>query len=263
VIQRVIDWLSESSRRRKVVIIAIGLLLIAAIYVRYRLTRHGDDPRNEAFTRWWVGDEEERKALITVQHEPCPGAPFILPSEGYIGLLYGDPRGPYSDSHRHQGIDIFSDGDPGQMPVYAAYDGYVSRDPGWVSAVILRVPDDPLNPGRQIWLYYTHMAPASGEGDFIEAAFDPDASEVFVEQGTLLGYTGNYSGSARPVGVHLHFSIVLDNGSGSYRNELEFNNTVDPSRYLGMPVNYGCAPVVPTCSPNPLCPEAILSEAGG
>lgn len=262
-IQRVLDWLSESSRRRKVMIIAVGILLIAAIYIRYRLTRIGDDPRNEAFARWWAGDEEERQALITVQRGVCPGAPFILPSDGYIGLLYGDPRGPYSTSHRHQGIDIFSDGDPGQTPVYAAYDGYVSRAPGWVSAVILRVPDDPLHPGRQIWLYYTHMAPASGQGDYIEPAFEPGEGEVFVEQGTLLGYTGNYSGSARPVGVHLHFSIVLDNGSGSYRNELEFNNTVDPSRYLGMPVNYGCAPIAPDCSPNPLCLDAILSEAGG
>ena len=37
----------------------------------------------------------------------------------------------------------------------------------------LRLPDDPLYPGRQIWLYYTHMADKSGEQDFIEDAFPP------------------------------------------------------------------------------------------
>jgi hypothetical protein len=37
--------------------------------------------------------------------------------------------------------------------------------------------------------------------------------------------------------VHLHFSIVLDDGQGSFRNELEFDNTLDPSPYLGLPLN--------------------------
>jgi len=54
----------------------------------------------------------------------------------------------------------------------------------------------------------------------------------------LLGYQGNFSGDPfNPVGVHLHFSIVLDDGSGGFRNELEIGNTIDPSPYLGLPVN--------------------------
>src|SRR5262249_17085884 len=149
-------------------------------------------------------------------------------------------------------------------PVYAAYDGYVTRESGWTSALIMRVPDDPLSPGRQIWLYYTHMADASGQVDYIDPAFPRDTHGVFVKQGTLLGHTGNFSGNPfSPVGVHLHFSIVVDNGSGEYTNELIFNNTIDPSRYLGIAVNYACAQVVPACSPNPLCKDAILSTSGG
>ena len=85
-----------------------------------------------------------------MQREACPGAPFILPSDGYIGLLYNDPRGPYSTSNPHQGIDIFSDSEPGLTPVYAAYDGYETLEPEWVSTIIMRVPEDPLNPGEQI-----------------------------------------------------------------------------------------------------------------
>jgi hypothetical protein len=93
------------------------------------------------------------------------------------------------------------------------------------------------------------MASRDGES-FIEPAFPPGAGELFVEQGTLLGYTGDYNGnSPRTVWTHLHFSIVADDGAGNYTNELEFANTLDPSPYLGMEVNYeraddaaGCAP---------------------
>ena len=100
------------------------------------------------------------------------------------------------------------------------------------------MPDDPLHRGEQIWLYHTHMADRAGN-DFIEEAFPPGTQDLFVEQGTLLGYTGDYNGrSPRDVWVHLHFSIVKDDGNGRYRNELEFNNTLDPTPYLGLPLNY-------------------------
>jgi hypothetical protein len=182
-----------------------------------------------------MGDASARADLITVQREACGDAPFILPADGFIGLLYADPRGPYSLTNRHQGIDIFSEGDVGETAVYAAYDGYVTRQSDWVSTLILRVPEDPLAPDEQIWLYYTHMADKAGD-DFIEPAFDRGAREVFVKQGTLLGYTGNYS--PRDVWVHLHFSIVKDDGNGRYLNELDFNNTKDPSPYFQMNMDY-------------------------
>ena len=75
-------------------------------------------------------------------------------------------------------------------------------------------------------------------GTYISAQFPPGTSEVFVKAGTLLGYQGNYSGTAyNPVGVHLHFSIVKDNGKGSFLNELEIENTLDPSPYFGLRLN--------------------------
>ena len=71
-----------------------------------------------------------------------------------------------------------------------------------------------------------------------DADFPPGTSEAYVAAGTLLGYQGNYSGSPlNPTGVHLHFSIVLDDGEGGFRNELEFRNTIDPSSYLGLALN--------------------------
>ena len=245
---------------------ALILLIALGLVAGYYIIRWGIDlidPRGLPFIQWSLGNEAIRSELITVQRESCPGAPFILPADGFIGLLYADPGGPYSRSNPHQGIDIFSQGDPGQTPVYAAYDGYITRQEDWRSTLIQRVPDDPLDPGRQIWLYYTHMAGESGDVDFIEDAFKPGIYDLFVKKGTLLGYTGNYSGDPlRSVWVHLHFSIVLDDGQGGYRNELDIENTIDPSPYLGMPLNHACAPAVPGCSPNPLCSQAAFDSGG-
>lgn len=224
---------------RYIVVPGIVLVALAAVWLFFTL-RDFLGPQSSAMRQWWRGDSQARQALVVTRRERCPDAPFILPSDGFIGLLYGDPRGPYSTEHPHQGIDIFSDAEPGVAPVYAAYDGYITREAGWKSTLIQRLPQDPLRPERQIWLYYTHMADRQGN-DFIESAFPPGVTERFVEQGTLLGYTGDYNGgSARSVWVHLHFSIVRDDGFGRFTNELEFANSIDPSPYLGRDLAYRC-----------------------
>jgi peptidoglycan LD-endopeptidase LytH len=229
----------------------LALWYLAAGVVPFLL--QPDDPRNRAFWAWADGEVATREALVTVQRESCPGAPFILPSEGFVGLFYADPRAPYTPRNPHQGIDIFSPGEPGVTPVYAAHDGYISRESHWRSSLILRIPDDPLQPGRQIWLYYTHMADQAGSS-FIVNAIPPGTQELFVKQGMLLGYTGDYNGeSARPIWVHLHFSIVKDDGKGNYLNELDFNNTIDPSPYLGMRLHYSCAAIPVSCTADPTC----------
>jgi murein DD-endopeptidase MepM/ murein hydrolase activator NlpD len=116
--------------------------------------------------------------------------------------------------------------------VVAAYDGYLTRLPDWKSTVIIR-HDDPLQPGRVIWTYYTHMANISGERSFVLDSFPPGTSEVPVKQGQLIGYQGNYGGTLN-VGLHLHFSIVQSEPDGSFKNEAVLANTLDPSPYLGM-----------------------------
>jgi hypothetical protein len=81
------------------------------------------------------------------------------------------------------------------------------------------------------------MADAEGSS-FIVPDFPPGTYEKFVLSGTLLGYQGNYSADpANPTGVHLHFSVVKDDGRGEFMNELEIANTLDPSPYLGLMVN--------------------------
>jgi murein DD-endopeptidase MepM/ murein hydrolase activator NlpD len=235
--------------RKFIILVVLGIFgsLLIAIW------RFFDDPRTVALMNWGRGNSFTRETLVTVQRESCQDAPFILPADGYIGLLYGDPRGPYSTNRPHQGIDIFSDSDPGITPVYAAYDGYITREDEWVSTLIQRIPDDPLNPGRQIWLYYTHMANEAGNA-FIETAFPRGTRELFVEKGTLLGYTGDYNGnSARGIWTHLHFSIVKDDGVGRYLNELDFLNSIDPSAYLGRALNFQCGANSTACGTHLTC----------
>ncbi len=182
----------------------------------------------------WLRDPQSHSDWAVQAGERCGGPPFHMPTSGYIGFLWDDSFRP---GHRHQGIDIFGGAEAGVTPVFAAYSGYLTRLPSWKSAVIIRIPSDPLNPSRQIWTYYTHMADRYGQS-FVADDFPPGTAEVFVEAGTLLGYQGDYSGDPNnPVGVHLHFSIVKDDGQGNFLNELKIQNTLDPSPYLGLPLN--------------------------
>ena len=211
-------------------------------YFLYR-TMRSSGARSVQLMQIFRGNASHTEFTI-LQGTRCGDAPFIMPTNGVIGYLWDDSFRP---GHRHQGIDIFGSEGLNATPVIAAYDGYLSRLPDWTSTVIMRVPSDPLNPGRQIWLYYTHMADPNGN-DFIDEAFPRGTSEVFIEAGTLLGYQGNYSGDPfNPTGVHLHFSIVKDD-NGTFLNELEIGNTYDPSPYLGMDLNAKTNPdSIPTC----------------
>jgi hypothetical protein len=196
--------------------------------------------------RTWMNDPASHPDWKLAAGSQCGAAPFIFPTDGFVGFLWGDSFRP---GHSHQGLDIFAGTDVGVTKVVAAYPGYLTRQSDWKSAVIVRVPSDPLNPGTQIWLYYAHMADRYGNS-FISQDFPQGTYEKYIEAGTFLGLQGNYSGDpVNPVGVHLHFSIVEDDGAGQFKNELEIDNTLDPSPYLGLPVNaYENRSQVPICN---------------
>jgi murein DD-endopeptidase MepM/ murein hydrolase activator NlpD len=220
-------------RRSGLFLAAIAVVVVTA--VGYRLYQRWRAPigRISLLRRYW-SDPEAHSDWILHAGDRCGDAPFIFPTNGFVGFLWGDSFRP---GHRHQGVDIFGPTGPdglGETPVLAAYDGYLTRLSDWKSSVIIRIPDDPLHPGRQIWIYYTHMADAEGRS-FISDSFPSGTIEAFVPAGTLLGYQGNYSADPdNPTGMHLHFSIVKDDGRGQFRNELKFSNTLDPSPYLGL-----------------------------
>jgi murein DD-endopeptidase MepM/ murein hydrolase activator NlpD len=219
----------SSIRRGRIIIGALIVTLFVGGFLLYRWL--GRVPERMTRIYRYLSDPQAHADLAIIAGERCGEAPFVMPSDGIIGFLWGDS---FSLGHSHQGLDIFGPSELGQTPVVAAYDGYLRRSNDWRSAVIIRHPEDPLHSGRQIWSYYSHMADAEG-ASYIDSAFPPGTTEVFVKAGTLLGYQGNYSGDpANPTGIHLHFSIVLDDGAGNFRNELEIDNTVDPLPYLGI-----------------------------
>ncbi|MGW8249349.1 MAG: M23 family metallopeptidase [Anaerolineales bacterium] len=227
---------SGRSALRWVLSLAFVLLVVVG-YLLYRgLPFLGKAAGLERFTRLraWFNDPAAHPDWVVAAAERCGEAPFVFPTNGYIGFIWGDS---FRIGHRHQGLDIFGGAPVGVTPVVAAYAGFLSRLPEWKSSLIIRIPQDPLQPDRQVWTYYTHMADAGG-ASYISPEFPPGTSEVYVEAGSLLGYQGNFSGDPdNPTGVHLHFSIVLDDGQGGFRNELEVRNTIDPSPYFGLPLN--------------------------
>jgi hypothetical protein len=227
-------------------VVLVGLALAGVSY-QLLLPAYSESQSNsrEPIERWF-NDPASRRVLTTTLHQQaCPGAPFILPSDGLIGLLWHDPLSPYTILNAHTGIDIFGDGEPGNVPVYAAYTVYLTRLTDWLASVIIR-HDHPLQNGHIIWTYYTHMASRDGSQSYIEPAFPPGSVDVPVDQGTLLGYQGEYAGSGRPpIGMHVHFSIVLSDDAGAFTNEAIIGNTLDPSPYLGMSLNIADWPVRP------------------
>jgi hypothetical protein len=230
-----------------VVIIIVGVLLGLAIYiyVQFRSSSSSRTPIVMDFILHPSAHED----LVIKAGTRCGNAPFIFPTTGMAGYVWGDMFQP---GHPHQGVDIFAGTNVGVTWVVAAYPGYLTRLPDWKSSLIVRIPSDPLEPGRQIWVYYTHMANAAGTESFISSQFPLGTREKYVEAGTFLGTQGNYSGDPNnPVGVHLHISVVRDDGSGHFKNELDINNTYDPSPYLGLRLNAQENPdQIPVCEGN-------------
>ena len=234
-------WFSHPQlRRRLVLFVVIGMILLGLVAV-WRWQWGTDSPQLQRLLTWFANPTAHTDWSI-VAGQRCGDAPMILPTNGYIGFGWDDS---FRAGHRHSGLDIFGpDGENGVTPIVAAYDGYLTREAGWKSTVILRHPNFPAVPaagiseGEQIWTYYTHMASRDGEESYIAPEYPPGTYEHFVEAGTLLGYQGNWGGSPWTLtGRHLHFSVVKSTASGGYLDEREIANTYNPVVLLGLAMN--------------------------
>jgi hypothetical protein len=230
---------------KKFLFLALLVAVVAAGVYLYLSFRRSNARTSQVFD--WFRDPASRPELMMRAGTRCGDAPFVFPTDGLVGFIWDDSFRP---GHRHSGIDVFGGTEVGVTPVIAAYPGYLTREAGWKSSVIIRVPEDPLQPGRQIWVYYTHMADPLGHS-FISDDFPAGTSDVFVQTGTVLGLQGNYSGDPNnPVGIHLHISIVEEDVLGKFKNELDIRNTFDPSPYFGLPLNANeNTDTIPTCDP--------------
>ena len=163
-------------------LVIAGALVGTGIYVL--ATLRSAAARGRAVSRWMASPADYANLMIPAGTR-CERAPFIFPVDGVAGYIWGDS---FSPAHRHQGVDIFTGTAPGVTPIIAAADGYIMREPYWKAALIQRIPSDPLNPGRQIWLYYTHLA----DGDPVEtilgcANFGRDADTIATMAGAIAG----------------------------------------------------------------------------
>lgn len=240
-----VDAGAPDKLKRIIFAILAILVIFISILLYYFVFNRPDSAKRSTRVMEWIRNAEDHPDWAINAGERCADAPFIMPTDGYIGFLWDDSFRP---GHEHTGLDIFGGTDNGITPIVAAYDGYLTRQADWKSTVIIRIPSDPMQPDRQIWTYYTHMANEQGN-DFISDDFPPGTTEVFVKAGTLLGYQGNFSGTpGNPTGVHLHFSIVKDDGDGQFVNETILENTLDPSPYFNIMLNAKSSPPdIPLC----------------
>lgn len=223
---------------RRTLVLFSMLLLLTLTLLLFRYWRPAATPQLLRLSIWFADPAAHAHWSIKAG-ERCGDALMLIPTNGYVGFGWDDS---FRLGHRHSGLDIFSpDGAVNITPVLAAYDGYLTRKADWKSTVILRHPNFPAVPavglteGEQIWTYYTHMASRDGSQSFVAPVFPPGTHEVFVKAGTLLGHQGNWSGSRwQFTGLHLHFSIVKSNPTGSYTDERDITNTYDPIPFLGL-----------------------------
>lgn len=221
--------------KRRLILFSGLVLLILVVAAGLYLFDFFSRSDSNTTIRQFLTQPDVQPTLETPALSQCDGAPFVLPSEGFIGLLWRDDAAPYTPFRRHTGIDIFGSGREGTVPIYAVYDGFLSRLEDWQSTVIIR-HDDPLQAGRTIWTYYTHMAHSRSHVSFISEDYPPGTFNQPISQGTLIGYQGAFSPQF-PVAMHLHLSIVTSESDGSFRNEAILENTLNPSPYFGLDLN--------------------------
>ena len=174
------------------VILAAGGLLIACVaggifLLRGRAGSPGSAGRTSRVLAW-LDDPASHPDWAVQAGQRCGDAPFLMPTSGLIGYLWDNS---FQIGHRHQGLDIFGGSDVAVTPVYAAYPGYLTRLPEWKASLIIRIPQDPLDPSRQVWTYYTHMADPGGKS-FISPEFPPGTTEVYVPAGAAAGLPGQF-----------------------------------------------------------------------
>jgi hypothetical protein len=155
--------------------------------------------------------------------EVCAGAPWRLPSSGVLGVRW-----------QAGGLEFYGRGNARAVPVYAVADGLLTRLPDWLDAVAIQ-HDDPLQPGRKVWSYYTGMADGNGADSYVAPEFPPGAAQIPVTAGQLLGYQGTWSGRAQwPMWMHVGFFVVPAEAPGAV--PVLPGLAQDPSPYLGLAI---------------------------
>ncbi|MFS0821199.1 murein hydrolase activator EnvC family protein [Bacillus sp. 1P02SD] len=161
-------------------------------------------------------EEERKKAEVEGTTPPPPPPPvvnngaFINPTTGRLTSGFGMRWGKM-----HFGIDIGKGGRVGNVPIYAAASGTVTRSRLESSYGNVIMITHYIN-GRQMTTVYAHL-----DQRFV-SQYDR------VEQGQLIGYMGNTGDSTGP---HLHFEIY-DGPYSPTQYSGGHSNAVNPLQYV-------------------------------
>ena len=104
--------------KRAGIVITSGLIIIGLVTVYFIWINPSKDTSRSRNLLAYLRNPQSNTDWVTEAGQRCGEAPFIMPSSGYIGYLWEDS---FRIGHRHQGIDIFGGGEPGEVPVYAAH----------------------------------------------------------------------------------------------------------------------------------------------
>ncbi len=172
---------------------------------------------------------KDAEAMAYPENLSCPDAPFRLPTQANMGMLWKDSQ-----------VLMLGDGRTGEIPVHAVADGLLYQFPEWDSAVAIQ-HQDPRNPERHIWSFYGDMAPAFDSANpYIEPHWI-NANGLPIKQGELIGYQGRWLDPSQQTWVHLRFTLLPGTEQGAFPTAfLEINDFnadlpgVEEQRRLGL-----------------------------
>jgi murein DD-endopeptidase MepM/ murein hydrolase activator NlpD len=181
-------------------------------------------------------------------HAAATKAPFGIPTSGFSGFLWDEPL---PGGGVHAGVDICFQNDcrgtAEGNEVRAAFGGtlfaiyndqvHIPTSGNPVPAIVVMEHDNLHIPGEPatVFTWYLHMAEEGTSTTYVN-----DHLEVgqYYPAGTLLGHMGNRRIKdihGLPIGdavTHLHFQVQRKG------TDLFFDNSLDPSHFIGLNVNF-------------------------
>ena len=146
---------------------------------------------------------------IIFAQDNIPTDYFSNPIE--IPLILAGSFGELRSNHFHSGLDIKTQQREG-IPIYAPADGYVSRIKishyGYGKALYIKHPNGYSTVYAHLKKYGDSIQNIVKEKQYKKEKYEiemfPEAKEIPIKKGDLIGYTGNSGSSGGP---HLHFEI--------------------------------------------------------
>ncbi|MFT5249656.1 MAG: hypothetical protein ACI93P_001383 [bacterium] len=146
---------------------------------------------------------------FTFAQDSIPTTYFNNPIE--IPLILSGSFGELRNNHFHSGIDIKTQQREG-IPIYAPANGFVSRVKvshfGYGKALYIKHPNGYTTVYAHLKKYgdsiQGYLKNAQYKKETYEIELFPEANQIKIKKGDLIGYTGNSGSSGGP---HLHFEI--------------------------------------------------------